>query len=156
MPLREEKGDRKGTVAFFFFCLEGFIILFNSFLFKLNLLAYRFQVYNSKQHHLHTAWCASRPKQTLSVPISLPFAQSTYPPAPFSSGDHISSMSMWLYIYTLFLNPFNFFYPVPQPPSHLTAVSLFHTSMPLFLFCSLVFCLLDSTCKWGCMVFIFL
>ena len=35
-------------------------------------------------------------------------------------------------------DPFTFFHPVPLPSSRLTAVSLFHESLPLCLFCSSV------------------
>ena len=37
-------------------------------------------------------------------------------------------------IYVFFANPFTFFHPDPHTLSPLTAVSLFHESMPLFLF----------------------
>ena len=58
-------------------------------------------------------------------------------------------MSMGIHICS-FVNPFTFFHPVFDSPAPLIAVSLFHVSMHLVLFCSFL-----STCKWDHIVFVF-
>ena len=79
---------------------------------------YRFQMYNSTKHHLHTASCACCPKQRL---FPSQFSPTLYPPSPTPT-----SLSLWLSLhcclclcvtYICFLpNPFTFFHLVPQAP----------------------------------------
>ena len=42
---------------------------------------------------------------------------------------------IFLCVYSFLLNPFTFFHPAPQASSLMTAINLFHVSMPLVLFC---------------------
>ena len=119
--------------------------------FLLNLLAwhwftkpYRFPVYNSRKHHLHTALCTHLPKQSFSAPVPhLHLCPPPPPQPPFPLGTtpllSVSVVCMYVWFFLFLLNPFTFFHPVPAPLSPLTAVSLFSGSMSLFLFCLLVY-----------------
>ena len=105
-----------------------------------NLLAWywftkpnRFQEYNSLKHHGHTASCSLRPKHSL---FSFPLPTSTQPSFSFFSGYHHTVVGAYmLCMYGFFFNPFTFFHLVSQPPSSVTAVSLFHVFSTPFLFC---------------------
>ena len=75
--------------------------------------------------------------------FSPPQPTSTQSPTPIPSDHHNTGVCVHgLCIYILYLTLFPFPHSVTPPPSPLTVVSLFHVSMPLFLFCSL-----DSTHK---------
>ena len=69
--------------------MYNFFSCFRFYLFKLNLLGwpYRFQVYNSIKHHLHTASCAYHPKQ-ISLCLHFPHLCPP-PPSPIL-------LSIWL------------------------------------------------------------
>ena len=103
-----------GHLILQFFCLRiwSTTCLLNCWLlpqagaiFKLNLLGWHwfvkiiFQVYNSTKHHLHTVWCAHRPRQSLSIPFFTCLLTSTFPPPPFPSGYHHTVVCVYvLYI----------------------------------------------------------
>ena len=75
------------------------------------------------------------------VPVFSPLPTSTQPtPATPSCNPYILSMSIGhTYVFSGYLLPSPFiWFPLP-PTSPPTAVSLFHVSVPLFLFCSLVY-----------------
>ena len=71
-------------------------------------------------------------------------------PNPFPSSHHHTYRCLWVMHMCFLANPFTLFHPVSFPPSPLTAVSLFHMYMSLFLFCSL-----HSTYEWDHMMFVF-
>ena len=73
------------------------------------------QVLSNKpnKHHLHTASCSHRPKQTLFVS---PLPNSTYPDPPFLWLSPHSCLCLCVMYKCFFLvNPFTFFHPVPVP-----------------------------------------
>ena len=72
------------------------------------------------------------------VLIFLPLAPSTQPTPYSHSQSPCHCPCPWVMHICSLTNPFTFFQPVPSLPFPLTAVSLFHVSLPLVLFCSLI------------------
>ena len=102
---------------------------------------YRFQVHNSLIHHLYIVLCVHHPKVSL-LPLAFipPLPYSTCPPFPLvitillPVSVRVFSLNLFTsFILTLptLLASNSCLFSVPEPPSPLTAVSLF--SMSLFL-----------------------
>ena len=129
-------------------CIQAFK-KFNLLVWHLFTKPWRFQVYTSIKHYLHTASCLHPSKQNL-FPSSFysPFAHLHLPHPPFPSGCHYTVGCVYVFYMCVcvffWLNPLTFLHPVFQNTSPLRAVSLFHVSMTLFIFCQFIF-LLDST-----------
>ena len=136
----------------------------NIYLFKLNLLGwywqiklYRFQVYSSITHLLYIVFT---PASQVSFRCHLPARIPSYPllhplPPTFPSGKHhiIACIYEGFFRHFFFCIMSSLFAPSPVPTSLRAVICSLY--MSLFLFCLLV-CLLDSTCKWIHMVFVFL
>ena len=87
-------------------------------------------------------------------PLCLP-APSLCPPDPTNSQSIPTQLSMSMGHSSMFFEESLPLLSNIPPASPLATVSLFHVSMSLVLFCSLVFCSLDSSYKWHHMVFVF-
>ena len=130
--------------------------------FKLNLLGchwlakpYRFQVYNSKKHHLHMVSRAHHPRQSL-------FLSPLFPPLPTSTSTHplslwlSSQFCLWLCVMyiCLWLIPSSFIQSSLHPSDICQSLQCIHASISV-LFVSLFYSL-DSIYTWDYMVFVFL
>ena len=106
---------------------------------------YRFQVYNSINHHLHTTSCTHFPQaKSLFVRISTHLPTSTEPTTPFPSVNQYTVFSVYmLCVYAVCLIPSLSFIQSPNPLSSETcqSVTWIHASVSI-LFASL-FCSLD-------------
>ena len=113
--------------------------------FELNLLgrdwfttSYRFQVYNeTRQNIIHRLYCVPiAPSKVSFCPHLFPLCPLPVSPHPFSLWLlPLLSLSLYyicVWLSCLILSP-SFIQPFSPLP--LTGVSLFHVSMPLFLFC---------------------
>ena len=133
------------ALEFAFFVLFIFYLL-NLFGWHWLIKLYRFQVYNSKIHHVYIVLCAHHPKSSLLSPSFV----CIYPLQPPSN-----PLSLWS-TFSTFLNPLNFFTASPgllysestqSVPCIYESVSIFFVSL---------FCSLDSTCKWNHIAHVFL
>ena len=106
-----------------------------------NKIIYRFQVYNSIIHHCMLYFVFTTP---LPSPFILPVPSSTYSHPPFLVTNTLLSVSVRVFFFFFWLNPFTFFIQACNTPSLLTAFSLFSVYESLsVLFVSLFS--LDST-----------
>ena len=129
---------------YIYVCVCLFIYLFGWYWFA---KPYRFQVYNSKH-------CTVCPPQVMSLFVSIFHLHLAL--IFFPSGCPHTVVCLCVMCLCFLVNSFIFLHLVSQPHSPLTAFSLFHVSISLFLFCSSAYFVHYIPHKWDHMAFVFL